>query len=114
MKLKYGSHKTSGMASKLEKAVYDILLLRERNGEIKDIKMQVPIVLQGGKRITRITWRVDFSFTKVSDNVFWLCEAKGVETDVYKMKLKLFRFKKPHPLEIWKGTYKRPFLAEVI
>lgn len=113
-KKKYGGVKTNGRASKLENAVFEILKKREASGEISDIKEQQPVVLQGGKRITRITWKIDFSFIETKTNSLAYAEAKGFATDVYKLKLKMFRANPPAPLEIWKGSYSRPVLAERI
>ncbi len=110
----YGAVKTRGMGSKFEAAVYDILKLRELAGEIKDIKCQQPVVLQPGPRTVKITWKVDFSFCLVSDGSLEYVEAKGFESDVYRMKLKMFRAQRPAPLTIYKGTYRRPFIAERI
>lgn len=103
---KYGNKKTNGRASRLENAVFEYLKRRETLGEISDIKEQQSIVLQGGKRVTRITWRVDFSYTVNATKALEYCEAKGLETDVYKLKLKMFRANPPASLEIFKGRYR--------
>lgn len=92
--------------------MYGILQLRERAGEISDIKRQQTVVLQDGPREVRITWKVDFSFIEKGELVY--AEAKGVETADYKLKLKLWRKLKPAPLEIYKGHYRRPVLVERI
>lgn len=112
---KYNRTRTAnGFDSKLEEAVYNILLMRERNGEIKDIRRQHTIVLQEGKRTTRIVWKCDFSFTDIKTGKTVFAEAKGFQDRVYLLKLKMFRAKPQGRLEIYKGTYQRPFLAEVI
>ena len=111
---KYNAVKTLGYDSKLEQAVHNILLLRERSGQIKDIKSQQTIVLQDGAQDVRITWRVDFSFINCVNEQLNYCEAKGLEDATYKLKLKLYRKNPPAVLEIWKGTYTRPYLHEVI
>jgi hypothetical protein len=111
---KYKAIQSNGFGSKLESAVYALLKLREMQGEIKDIRSQVPIVLQDGPREEKITWKVDFSFINVKTDQLWYCEAKGVKTETYKIKLKLFRKLKPGPLEIWGGDYRRPTLLERI
>lgn len=109
---KYNAKRVNGFGSRLENAVYELLKLREKNGEISEIKCQQKVVLQDGPSDVRIAWNVDFSFIK--GGRLWYAEAKGVECGEYKLKLKLFRFKKIAPLEIWKGTWQRPYLAEVI
>jgi len=112
MGFKYGSQKHEGFPSKLEWSVHQKLLERQSLGEISEVKRQQTIILQSGNRETRITWRLDFSFVK--DGILWCAEAKGFPTDVYKLKLKLWRKIKPHPLEIWKGNWRNPKLSEVI
>ncbi len=111
---KFKAVRTKGFASKLESAVHDILLIRQKAGEIKDIKCQQSVVLQEGGRDQRINWKVDFSCFEIKTNQTIYVEAKGVETSDFKLKLKLWRAKKPHTLEIWKGNFRRPFLAERI
>ncbi len=100
--------------SKLEAAVYHYLLKREQLGEIREILMQQTVVLQGGPRETRITWRVDFSFIRRIDAALVYVEAKGFATDVYKLKLKLYRFNPPADLEIYGGSYTRLVMLEKI
>lgn len=110
----YGAKSVDGFPSKLEKAVYDLLKLREITGEIEDIKRQETVVLQDGPQNMRITWRVDFSFIDVKTGKKVYAEAKGYPTEVYALKLKMFRKNPPGRLEIYKGTYKNPILTEVI
>ena len=105
---------TNGFPSKLESAVYDILTLRERAGEIKEIRRQHVVELQGGARDTRITWAIDFSFIDCKTDEICFAEAKGFATEIYKLKLKMFRFKPHGRLEIYGGDYRRPKLIEVI
>lgn len=109
---KYGARKVGGFPSKLESAVHDILKWRVDAGEITDLRRQHTVVLQGGKRITRISWIIDFSFIENGELAF--AEAKGFATDVYKMKLKLFRANPQGTLYIYKGNWRKPMLAEVI
>lgn len=112
---KYRAIRTpGGFPSKLEAAVYEQLLFRERAGEIKNIKRQQTVVLQDGPREIKITWRVDFSFERTSDGKLVYVESKGFETSDYRLKLKLWRKLKPAPLEIYRGDYKRPTLIERI
>ena len=111
---KYRAQRTSGFSSKLEYAVYTLLKARERKGEISDIQCQQSIILQDGSRYVKISWKVDFSFIDVKSGLLNFAEAKGFSTDVYKIKLKLFRNNPQGRLEIWGGTYQRPYLVEVI
>lgn len=111
---KYKAARTNGLSSKLESAVYDLLKLREKAGEIKDIKLQQTVVLQEGGKDVRIAWKVDFSFINKATEGLEYAEAKGIETGDYRIKLKLWKKNPPAPLEIWKGDYRRPKLVEKI
>jgi len=113
-KSKYGSTKVNfhgrSFGSKLEAAVYQMLLAREQAGEISDIKCQVNVHLT----MAKILYIADFSFF---DNVVLkvvYCESKGFESPEWRLKRKLWMHFGPGKLEIWKGTYKRPTLSEVI
>lgn len=111
---KFGAVRANGFPSKLEAAVHDILLLRQKLGEIDEIKRQQTVVIQEGSRETRIAWRVDFSFLDLKTGQTNYVEAKGMPTAEYKLKLKLWRANPPADLEIWGGDYKRPKLVEKI
>lgn len=112
--MKYRSVRTNGFPSKLESALYDFLLLKEKAGEIKNIKLQQAVILQEGPPKVRISWKVDFSSERADTGETVYHEAKGIETSDYKLKLKLWRKNPPARLEVYKGTYKRLFLALVI
>lgn len=107
---KFRAIRTNGFSSKLESAVYEILKLREKAGEISDIQQQASVDLGFD-----IRWKVDYSFTvRETGKRFW-AEAKGIETDRYRICLKLWRGGQgPGPLEIWKGSYQKPKLVEII
>lgn len=111
---KFKAKATNGFPSKLESAVYDLLLVRQNVGEIREIKRQQTVVLQAGPRETRIAWKVDFSCEEIASGQELYIEAKGIETAEYRLKLKLWRANPPGALEIWKGNYKRLVLAERI
>lgn len=113
-KNKFGSHSADGFGSKLEAAVFSLLKTREALGEIRDIKRQQRVILQDGPRAVQISWRLDFSYVNGKTEELVFVEAKGFETVDYKLKLKMWRFRKPHSLEIWKGDFRKPFLAEFI
>ena len=109
-KNKFGAIRSNGYGSKLENAVYQILLLREKSGEIKDIRKQHLVDLG-----YRIFWKVDFSFLEISTDERVWAEAKGIETERYRICLKLWRYGNgPGKLEIWKGSYQRPTLDEIV
>lgn len=110
-----GSVKMAGsFPSKLESSVYGILAQRESQGEIQNIKRQQSVILQDGPREVKIDWKLDFSYERTSDGKLCYVEAKGFETDVFRLKLKLWRKNPPAPLEIYKGRWDRPVLTETI
>jgi len=110
---KYKAKRADGFPSKLEKAVYDMLV--NKYGE-DCVQRQSVVVLQDGDKKTKINWKIDFKVQTTEGHIY--VEAKGVETGEFKLKLKLFRKLKPAPLEIWKGRYRNgtciPFLKERI
>ncbi len=111
---KYRAKPTNGFPSKLESAVYDLLLLREKSGEITEIKRQASVELQPGPPKVRINWKIDFSFIDTKTKKLVYVEAKGIECATFKLKLRMFISKKIGRLEIWKGSYQRPVLSRII
>ena len=104
------NHMGRSFASKLEAALYDLLIMRERAGEIEDIRCQHTVLLGYD-----IRWKVDYSALSKETGLRVFFEAKGIETDDYKLKLKLWRNGLGKgPLEIWKGTHTRLRLAEIV
>lgn len=85
-KLKFDSRK--------EKVRFDELLLMEQAGEIKGLKLQHDFTLQeaftttDGERVRAIRYRADFTYYDSAGN--WIIEdAKGMKTDIYKLKKKM-------------------------
>ena len=85
-KLKFDSRK--------EKMRFDELLLMEQAGEITDLKLQHDFTLQeaftttDGERVRAIRYRADFTYYDSAGN--WIIEdAKGMKTDIYKLKKKM-------------------------
>lgn len=124
-KNKYGAKKTlcslnHAHPSGLEASVCQILQLREKAGEIRNLKYQSTVHLGYG-----IKWKVDWGFeyhvlahTGLGPCWVWspwFAEAKGAETRDYKLKLRMWKGGcGPAPLEIWRGTARRPMLTETI
>ena len=80
--------------SKKEKMRFDELLLMEQAGEITDLKLQHDFTLQeaftttDGERVRAIRYRADFTYYDSAGN--WIIEdAKGMKTDIYKLKKKM-------------------------
>lgn len=74
--------------SKLEAKHYQILKLRELAGEIKDLKLQVNFPLEVNS-IKIATYRADFTFYEFE--VYRVADAKGVITESFRLKAKLFK-----------------------
>lgn len=111
-KNKFKAIRTAGFASKLEYAVHAILVKRQLAGEISDIKCQQAVILIPGPPTVQIKWKVDFSF--IEDGKRCYAEAKGIETSDYKLKMKLWRSNPPAKLYIYKGSYVKPKITEIV
>lgn len=109
---KYHNQKVSydnfSFASKLEAALYQFLKLREKSGEISDIKCQETVYLTKA----RIIYKPDFSFVMNDKKVF--AESKGFETSDWRIKRRLWQHYGPGNLEIYKGSAARLTLHETL
>jgi Protein of unknown function (DUF1064) len=102
--------------SKLEAAVYQMLKLRMKAGEIASIQVQDHITICGpaGHECPRkVEYISDFKCGQFDGTSFWV-EAKGFENDRWPMKKTLWKHYGPGRLEIWKGTYRNPVLVETV
>lgn len=106
--MKYGNISSAGFSSKLEAAVSQIHELMVKAGSISELRCQHPAELTAAK----IRCKIDFSF--IEDGRLTFAEAKGVETDRWKIIEKLWRFYGPGKLYIYKGSYLNPKITEVI
>lgn len=105
-------------ASKLEAAVYKILKLRQRAGEIKEIQVQDHVKVCGpiGHECAsseKVELVVDFK-CELPDGSTLYVESKGFEVPGYRIKRRLWVHSKVGKLEVWKGSHLKPFLAETI
>lgn len=85
--------------SVLEARRYKQLALLERVGEIKNLKLQVPFLLQesfrkNGKTYRKIEYIADFVYEENGQTI--VEDTKGIKTDVFKIKQKLFEYKYPN------------------
>lgn len=85
--------------SVLEAKRYKQLALLERAGEIKNLKLQVPFLLQesfrkNGKTYRKIEYMADFVYEEKGKTI--VEDTKGIKTDVFKIKQKLFEYKYPN------------------
>ena len=106
---KYKAVRTGHFASKLENAVFDMLKWREKAGDIKEVQCQATVHLVGG-----IDWKIDFSYIDVKTDKLVYTEAKGIETEGYRLKLRLYKYCIKNKLEIYKGSWKSPKLVKTI
>lgn len=80
------------------------LKLLERAGMIKDLRLQHKFVLQEGyvgpvgKKIRPITYIADFVYYDIKKGCIVVEDAKGMLTDVYKLKKKMFEFRYGIPI----------------
>ena len=100
--MKYGNRKTKVdmyvFDSQLESIRYKQLALLEKSGEITDLKLQVPFLLQdsfrkNGKTYRKIEYIADFVYKENGQTI--VEDTKGIKTDVFKIKQKLFEYKYP-------------------
>ena len=84
--------------SKKEGEYYKKLKILEEKGIIKDLELQKEYILQdkfklNNKTIRKITYRADFSYISVKDDILHVIDVKGFRTEIYKLKKKLFEYK---------------------
>lgn len=81
-----------------EKNRYIELKLLERAGLIKNLKLQYEFELQPAftlknKKIRKISYIADFYYFDNELNDYIIEDTKGMRTDIYKLKKKMFEFK---------------------
>jgi hypothetical protein len=93
--------------SKREAAAYVKLRAMEQAGEIRDLRRQVKFVLldgfrtDDGEKVREMAYFADFVFTG-KDGAERVVDVKGMRTEVYRLKRKLFLARYPHlRLEEW-------------
>lgn len=100
---KYGARKTTidGITfdSQHEAKYYQQLTLLQRAGEVKQFELQPVYELQPGykrgkKKIQPITYKADFLVT-YKDGRQEIIDCKGMKTEVYRIKKKMFEYKYP-------------------
>lgn len=105
---KYRNQRTDGFSSKLEAQVYRILQFKEKAGLIKYLRCQHPVELT----LAKIGCKIDFAFEE--NDVLCFAEAKGCETDRWRIIRKLWGVYGPGKLYIYKGSHVCPSLTEII
>ncbi len=105
-KNKYGNHKVYRVIggdkvlfdSKKEARRYDQLALLLRGGKISELTLQpkydlIPTVKWNGKTLRKITYSADFRYVQNGNTI--VEDVKGMLTDVYKIKMRLFVLQNP-------------------
>jgi Protein of unknown function (DUF1064) len=95
--------------SKLEASLYELLLQGQNAGSIQELRVKPNIFLTEAK----IRMIPDFCAIAETGQLTFF-EAKGFETDVWKIKKKLWKFYGPGPLRIFSGSYKYFRMTEEI
>ena len=90
--------------SQLEAKRYTELKMMQRSGRISNLKLQPRFELQpsfkkNGKTYRKIEYVADFQYLDNKTKKTVIEDTKGFETDVFKIKLKMFEYKYPN-LEI--------------
>ena len=100
--MKYNNKKTQVdmyvFDSSLEAKRYRQLALLERAGEISNLRLQVPFLLQdsfrkNGKTYSKIKYIADFVYEEKGQTI--VEDTKGMKTDIFKIKQKLFEYRYP-------------------
>ncbi len=83
--------------SKHEAEIYKQLKLLECSNQITNLQLQVPFILLdkykiNGKTVRAIKYIADFTFTN-SNGQMEVWDAKGLRTECYKLKKKLFEYR---------------------
>lgn len=87
-------------SSQLEARYYQRLKLLQRIGEVTDIKLQEPYILQpayelpDGTKVREIKYVADF-VVSFSDGRKQVVDTKGMRTPIYKLKKKMLLYKYP-------------------
>lgn len=90
--------------SKREAERYLYLKSLLKSGEIRDLRLQprfelLPSFKKNGKTYRKCEYVADFSYFNVATGEHIVEDVKGLKTEVYKLKRKIFEYKYPH-LEI--------------
>lgn len=95
--------------SKAEHEMHTLLKLREKAGDIKNIRRQMVI------QLTRfVKWRADFVVFSIKKDQDVIVEFKGLEDARFRVIKQLIREFAPMPVEIWKKQGNRIYLDQEI
>lgn len=97
-------------ASKLEATVYLELKRYSREALLKILEHQPRVYLTEA----RILYIPDFKCLDLRTEEIFFVEAKGFETTDWKIKKRLWIHYGPANLHIWKGSFKRPSISQIV
>ena len=101
---KYHSKKTTidsiTFDSRAEAQRYAELKMLQKCGAIRDLRLQPTYLLQegfkkNGKTYRKIEYKADFEYFDIQQGKVIVEDVKGIKTEVYKLKKKLFEYKYP-------------------
>lgn len=92
------SHDGQGFPSQLERDVYEYQVMRQKSGEIKNLRRQVQVYLTEAK----ILYKPDYAWELTSNDQTEYGEAKGFETEVWRIKRRLWKHYGPGTLYVYK------------
>ena len=99
--------------SKLELSVYEMLLMMERGGKLRDLKCQVTVRFHTYD-FGKTTMIPDFRAFDIPLNEEIYIEAKGMPTPTWNRKKKAWAIGGPGKLFVYGGNWQRPKLMQVI
>lgn len=111
VKSKYHAKKTEidGIVfdSKAEANYYLVLKEKQDKGEISQLELQpkyelIPAFEKNGKKYRKTEYRADFKYFDETLKKWIVTDVKGMETDVFKLKHKLFEYMNEEELTIVK------------
>jgi hypothetical protein len=109
-KNKYGAKRTNGFPSKLENDTHEMLKLMVASGEYSNLQCQHCVSLTKAD----IRCKIDFSVINLKTGEIEFFEAKGFDTDRWKIIKKLWLFYGPSILYVYKKNKKGLYLDEAI
>lgn len=90
--------------------MHHTLLERAERGEIEILQREDRVELHDA----RFIYTPDFRCRDLeTGEEFWV-EAKGVETDIWRRNYRLWKFHGPGKLEIYRGSYARHKISEIV
>lgn len=111
---KYGAEKVKDGArtydSKLEHEMHGLLKLMERAGLIKNIRHHPAAI----ELIGKVKYKIDFIVFDIKRGMDIGIEAKGIETERFKVICQMWPACGPMPMQVWKKERNRLYMVKEI